>query len=67
MSNLVSNYEISVWKDVLTADGFEEQRVCVIGSDKMISQSRAIEPNFIRNVNGEKKFSFKMYKQYITK
>jgi hypothetical protein len=31
----------------------------------MTSQSRAFSPNFVRNANGEKKLSFKMYKQYI--
>ena len=65
MSILNSHYEISVWKDVPTNTGFEEQKICVIGSDEMTTQSRVIEPNFVRNVNGQKKLSFKMYKQYI--
>jgi hypothetical protein len=31
----------------------------------MLAQCRALEPNLSRNVNGVKKFSFKMYKKYI--
>lgn len=66
MSIIKSPYEISIWRDVLTSDGVpKEQKVCVIGSDKMTSQSRAFSPNFVRNANGEKKLSFKMYRQYI--
>jgi hypothetical protein len=31
----------------------------------MIYQGRALEPTLIRNVNGVKKLSFKMYKHFI--
>lgn len=65
MSIIKSPYEISIWRDVLKDGVPKEQKVCVIGSDKMTSQSRAFSPNFVRNANGEKKLSFKMYKQYI--
>ena len=67
MSILKKPYEISVWDDVWdTEQGkFVEKRLGVIGSDKMLSQSRAIEPQLTRNVNGTKKFSFKMYRYYI--
>jgi hypothetical protein len=76
MSILRKPYEISVWKDVwipasedaegnIIAAHFQEQRICVIGSDKMESQSRALSPTLTRNVNGSKKMTFKMYKKYI--
>lgn len=67
MSILKKPYEISVWEDRWDSDQqkFVEVRLGVIGSDKMMAQCRAIEPNLVRNVNGTKKFSFKMYKQYI--
>lgn len=67
MSIIKKPYEISVWDDIWDGDKgkFVEKRICVIGSDKMESQSRAIQPNFTRNTNGTKKFSFKMYKKYI--
>ena len=67
MSILKKPYTISVWNDVWNpATGkFEEQRVGVIGADNMLYQGRAIEPNLIRNVNGTKKFSFKMYKYFV--
>ena len=65
MSILTKSYEISVWDDVLEGGQFVEKRLGVIGSDKMIAQCRALEPTLTRNVNGTKKFSFKMYAQYI--
>jgi hypothetical protein len=67
MSILRKPYEISVWDDVWDSsqNKFVEKKICVIGSDKMESQSRVIEPNFTRNVNGVKKLSFKLYKKYI--
>ena len=67
MSILRTPYEVSVWNDVWNPSSgkFEEQRICIIGSDKMESQSRALEPRFTRNVNGKKTFGFKMYKNYV--
>lgn len=65
MSNIISNYEISVWDDVLINGKYEEQRVMVIGSDQMLYQGKIIEPQLTRKANGEKKLTFKMYKQYI--
>jgi hypothetical protein len=65
MSILNSSYEISVWLDKLVGGTFQEERICVIGSDTMLFDGRAIEPRLTRNINGEKKFSFKMYKRFI--
>lgn len=67
MSILKKPYTISVWDDVWNAatGKFEEQRVGIIGADNMLYQGRAIEPNLVRNVNGTKKFSFKMYKYFV--
>lgn len=71
MSILKKPYEISVWEDewVSSADNgkgkFVEKRIGVIGTDNMLYQGRAIEPNLTRNVNGVKKFSFKMYKRFV--
>jgi hypothetical protein len=67
MSILKKPYTISVWDDVWNAatGKFEEQRLGIIGADNMLYQGRAIEPNLVRNVNGTKKFSFKMYKYFI--
>lgn len=64
MSILKRNYEISIWDDVLIGENFQEVRWGVIGSDKMLSQSRAINPKLGRNVNGSKTFSFDMYRFY---
>ena len=65
MSIIQSPYEISLWRDTIIDGAPREQKVCVIGSDKMQSQSRAFSPNFVRSTNGQKKLTFKMYKQYI--
>jgi hypothetical protein len=66
MSILKKPYEISVWDDIWddTNKKFVERRLCVIGTHTMTSLNRALEPTLTRNVNGSKKFSFKMYKQY---
>ena len=67
MALLKSAYEIALYDDVLNevSGRFDEKRLCVIGTDKMQSQNRAIEPVLTTNVNGQKKFSFKMYKRYV--
>ena len=65
MSILRKPYTIGVYEDVLVGDSFQEKRLGVIGSDKMTNLNRALEPNLVRNVNGQYKFSFKMYKKYI--
>ena len=65
MSNLISNYEISVWDDILVNGEFIEEKVCVIGSDTMFYQGKVLEPQFTRRANGEKKLSFQIYKTFI--
>ena len=65
MSILTKPYKLSVWRDTLVNGSLQEEQICVIGSDSMTSQCAALEPTFVRNVNGQKKLSFKMYKHYI--
>jgi hypothetical protein len=67
MAILKKPYELSLWREVWDDDNqyFDEQKISVIGSDDMVSQDRAIEPVLTRNVNGSKKLTFKMYKQYV--
>lgn len=67
MSILKKPYELSVWVDEWDTgqNKFVEKRLVVIGTDKMVGQLRAIEPNLSRNVNGTKKLTFRMYKQYV--
>lgn len=70
-----NKYEISLWEDRLvpqTGEGqsivpehYEEEKVCIIGSDTMTSQARALEPKLVRNVNGTNKLTFKLYYIYI--
>ena len=65
MSILKKPYEIAVYDDVFVNGVFQEKRLGIIGSDKMTSQNRALQPNLVRNVNGQNTFSFQMYKTYI--
>lgn len=65
MSILTRPYVISLWEDIWDGEKFVEQRIAEIGSNEMTAQCRAIEPNLVTNVNGSKKFTFKMYKKYI--
>nr|DAF00311.1 MAG TPA: minor structural protein [Herelleviridae sp.] len=70
-----NKYEISLWEDRLvpqTGEGqsivpehYEEEKVCIIGSDTMTSQARVLEPKLVRNVNGTNKLTFKLYYTYI--
>ena len=70
-----NKYEISLWEDRLvpqTGEGksivpehYEEEKVCIIGSDTMTSQARTLEPKLVRNVNGTNKLTFKLYYTYI--
>ena len=67
MSILKKPYEISVWEDQwsVAQNKFVEKKLCIIGTDKMMSQGRALEPALTRSTNGTTKFSFKMYKWFI--
>lgn len=67
MSILRKPYEISVWEDSWdeTSKSYTERKICVIGSDQMIYGGRALNPKLTRNVNGQKTFSFSMYKTFI--
>ena len=65
MSILKKAYEISVWDDIWDGSGFVETRMGTIGSDSSTFLGRALEPKLTTNVNGTKKFSFKMYSRYF--
>ena len=60
MSILKKPYEISVWDDTWDSaqKKFVEERICIIGSNKMTTQNRVLNPKLTRNANGSKKFSF---------
>ena len=65
MSNIKkSPYEISVWEDYYEGSSLKERKVVVIGSDTMTSQSRALNPKLVSNVNGTNTFTFSMYYRY---
>lgn len=56
-------YEISIWQDKWNENQktYVEEKIAIIGSDKMTASCRAVEPKLISNINGTNKFSFKMY------
>ena len=70
-----NKYEISLWEDRLVPksgtgeniipEHYEEEKICIIGSDNMTSQARVLEPKLVRNVNGTNKLTFKLYYTYI--
>ena len=68
-----NKYEISLWEDRLVLENintkipehYEEEKICIIGSDTMTSQARALEPKLVKNVNGTNKLTFKLYYTYI--
>ena len=62
---LIKPYEISVWEDKLTQDGFIEQKLAVIGSDTMGGPNKAYDPVFHKKANGEKTLSFSLKYKYF--
>ena len=64
MSILNKPYEISIWEDVLENGVFVEHKICIIGSNEMTSQSRALSPKLVTNVNGTNTFTFSIYYCY---
>ena len=63
MSNIKGVYELSIWRDVYKNNEFIEEKVIVIGSDKMQDadvQHRAYDISQKRNVNGSRSLTFKL-------
>ena len=69
-------YEISIWEDIfvpasvengviVTPSYYDEQKIAIIGSDTLESQSRAVEPKLVRNANGTNTLTFKMFYHYV--
>ena len=58
-------YNIQEAKEEIVHQYYEETKLCVIGSDTMQSQSRAVNPKLNRKINGENTFTFTIYYQYI--
>lgn len=61
----MNEYEISIWEDISSSSpsgtSFREKKIAIIGSDKLTSSCRAVNPQLIRNINGTHTFTFKMY------
>ena len=58
-------YEISVWEDELTQNGFIEKKIAVIGSDTMTGVNKVYDPVFNKKANGEKTLSFSLKYKYF--
>ena len=63
--HLIKPYEISVWEDRLTQNGFEEIKLAVIGSNTMEGPNKVYEPVFNKKSNGEKTLSFSLKYKYF--
>ena len=68
MSDKLQPYEISIWDDVLVEEEdksyYKEVKIATIGSDVMTAPSRAINPIFTANVNGEITLTFNIVHRY---
>lgn len=64
MGVLNKPYELSVWEDTLSNSAIVEQKLCIIGAHDMVSQSRALQPKLVQNINGTNTFSFSIYYRY---
>lgn len=64
MSVLNKPYELSIWEDVVVNNVVTEQKLCIIGSHTMVSQSRALQPKLVSNINGTNTFSFMIYYRF---
>ena len=62
---LIRPYEISVWEDELTQNGFIEKKLAVIGSDTMTGLNKVYDPVFNKKSNGEKTLSFSLKYKYF--
>ena len=62
---LIKPYEISVWEDKLTQNGFVENKLAVIGSDTMTGLNKVYDPVFNKKSNGEKTLSFSLKYKYF--
>ena len=73
MSDLIKKpYEISVWEDELVIPAnenengyYKENKIAVIGSNKMTGLNKVYEPVFTKGVNGEKHLSFSLRYKYF--
>ena len=75
MGVLKKAYELSIWQDIqieqkdtttnIITYTMEEERVAIIGSHKMKSQNKALEPKLTRNINGNVTFTFSMFTEYL--
>ena len=64
MGILTKPYELSVWGDVSSNGAIQEEKLFVIGSDKLTSQSRALQPKLVNNINGTNTLTFSIYYRY---
>ena len=62
---LTKPYEISVWEDKLTQDGFIENKLAVIGSNTMTGLNRVYNPVFNKKANGERTLTFSLKYKYF--
>lgn len=67
---LEKKYELSIWKDTWKPQPsgqpvYEEERIAIIATDKMMSQHRAHQIKLLRKANGEVTLNFNLYASYV--
>ena len=62
---LLKPYEISVWEDELTQNGFIEKKLAIIGSNTMNGPNKVYDPVFTKKDNGEKTLTFSLKYKYF--
>ena len=58
-------YELSIWEFTPGEEKTSETQLAIIGTNTMSSPMRAMEPIFIKNVNGTFTLEFKLYTRYF--
>ena len=70
MSEMLKQYEISVWEDELVTpeDGesyYRERKIAIIGGNDFPAPQKVYDPVLTENVNGEKTLTFSLQHYYF--
>ena len=61
----IYRYKTCIWYELDVLEHYEEEKICVIGSDSMEAPFRAREPRLVENINGTSTLTFKIFYTYI--
>lgn len=68
-NNLIQNYELSVWEDIVPSIGkdaeyLDEEKIATIGAAGWDSPIKAYDVTLTENINGEKTLTFNILRKY---